>query len=106
MATQSASSSVYIWSGTDKSGNKSKGEITGTTQANAKALLRKQGIVAKSVKKKPKPLFGERGKAIKAMDISIFNVERMRDKQRAADSELPPNSKKLLLILILLISYP
>ncbi|MFK8021230.1 MAG: type II secretion system F family protein [Pseudomonadales bacterium] len=72
MATRSVSPSVYIWSGTDKSGNKSKGEITGTTQANAKALLRKQGIVAKSVKKKAKPLFGERGKAIKAMDISIF----------------------------------
>lgn len=72
MATQAATSNVYVWQGTDKRGNKTKGEITGTTQANAKALLRKQGIVAKSVKKKPKPMFGSRGKKITPADICVF----------------------------------
>ncbi len=72
MATQAATSNVYVWQGTDKRGNKTKGEITGTTQANAKALLRKQGIVAKSVKKKPKPMFGSRGKRITPADICVF----------------------------------
>lgn len=72
MATQAVSSNVYVWQGTDKRGNKTKGEITGTTQANAKALLRKQGIVANSVKKKPKPMFGTRGKKITPSDVCIF----------------------------------
>ncbi|MEM8499547.1 MAG: type II secretion system F family protein [Pseudomonadota bacterium] len=72
MATQVATSNVYVWQGTDKRGNKTKGEITGTTQANAKALLRKQGIVANSVKKKPKPMFGSRGKKITPADICVF----------------------------------
>ncbi len=72
MATQAVSSNVYVWQGTDKRGNKTKGEITGTTQANAKALLRKQGIVASSVKKKPKPMFGSRGKKITPADVCIF----------------------------------
>lgn len=72
MATQAATSNVYVWQGTDKRGNKTKGEITGTTQANAKALLRKQGIVANSVKKKPKPMFGSRGKKITPADICVF----------------------------------
>jgi type IV pilus assembly protein PilC len=38
----------------------------------AKAQLRRQGIKTKSVRKKPKPLFGGQGKAIKAADIAIF----------------------------------
>lgn len=72
MATQAATSQIYVWRGTDKRGKKTKGEITGTTTANAKALLRKQGIVSATVRKKPKPLFGERKKAIKPADIAIF----------------------------------
>lgn len=72
MATASAETQVFVWQGTDRRGKKAKGEIIGTNQASAKAQLRKQGITANTVKKKPKSLFGERGKAITPADISIF----------------------------------
>jgi len=38
----------------------------------AKAQLRQQGIKPKTVRRKPKALFGGKGKAIKAADIAIF----------------------------------
>lgn len=63
---------VFIYKGIDKKGNKIEGEITSTTSAMAKAQLIKQGIRAKNVKKKPKPLFGGQGKPIKPMDIALF----------------------------------
>ncbi len=72
MATATAKTSTYIWSGVDKQGKASKGEVTGTSQAIVKAQLRKQGIMPKSVKKKPKPLFGSGGKKIRPQDIAIF----------------------------------
>jgi len=72
MATSAIRSSVFLWSGTDKSGRSSKGEIQAASQAMAKAQLRQQGIKPKSVRKKPKPLFGGKGKPIKPADIAIF----------------------------------
>ena len=72
MATTAIRSDVFTWSGKDKTGRASKGEISAVSQAMAKAQLRKQGITPKSVRKKPKPLFGGKGKAIKAADIAIF----------------------------------
>ncbi|MGI9287904.1 MAG: type II secretion system F family protein [Pseudomonadales bacterium] len=72
MATQTASSSIFVYQGVNKGGKKTSGEIRGTNQANAKALLRKQGIIAQKVKKKAKPLFGDRKKPITPMDISVF----------------------------------
>ncbi|MDZ7784469.1 MAG: type II secretion system F family protein [Halioglobus sp.] len=72
MATSAIRSNVFLWSGTDKSGRASKGEIQAASQAMAKAQLRQQGIKPKSVRKKPKPLFGGKGKAIKPADIAIF----------------------------------
>ena len=72
MATATRSD-VFTWNGIDKNGRSSKGEISATSSAMAKAQLRRQGIKPKSVKKKPKALFGSgEGKAIKAADISIF----------------------------------
>lgn len=62
---------VFIWQGTDKQGRKTRGEMTSSTPALVKAQLRKQGIAAKSVKRKPKPLFSSK-KAIKPADIAIF----------------------------------
>jgi type IV pilus assembly protein PilC len=41
--------------------------------ALVKAQLLKQGISARSVSKKPKPLFGASGKAIKPADIAVFS---------------------------------
>ncbi|QFU74994.1 type II secretion system F family protein [Halioglobus maricola] len=63
---------LYIWAGTDKNGRTTKGEINASSQAMAKAQLRRQGVVPKSVKKKPKPLFGGKGKPIKPEDIATF----------------------------------
>ena len=47
-----AESATFVWEGTDKQGRKSKGEISSSTPAIAKAELRRQGIVATKVKKK------------------------------------------------------
>jgi len=73
MATSAIKNETFAWSGTDKAGRTSKGEIEAASQAMAKAQLRQQGIKPRSVRKKPKPLFGGgQGKAIKAADIAIF----------------------------------
>ena len=72
MATSTISGNIFTWSGTDKAGRPSKGEIKAVSQAMAKAQLRQQGINPKTVKKKPKPLFGGKGKPIKPADIAIF----------------------------------
>ena len=72
MATTAARGNIFTWSGTDKTGRSSKGEIHATTTSMAKAQLRRQGIKPKSVRKKAKPLFGGSGKPIKPADISIF----------------------------------
>jgi type IV pilus assembly protein PilC len=71
MATESAQS-VYVWQGFDKNGNKSNGEIPGTSQALVKAQLRKQGVNPTKVKKKSKDLFGPKKQAIKPGDIAVF----------------------------------
>ena len=72
MATTAIKNELFTWSGKDKNGRQGKGEIHATSQAMARAQLRRQGINPKSVRKKPKPLFGGQGKAIKAADIAIF----------------------------------
>ncbi|MEH6516583.1 MAG: type II secretion system F family protein [Halioglobus sp.] len=71
MAT-AARADIFTWSGKDKNGRDSKGEITASSQSLARAQLRRQGIKAKSVRKKAKPLFGGKGKPIKVADIAIF----------------------------------
>ncbi|MEE4277042.1 MAG: type II secretion system F family protein, partial [Halieaceae bacterium] len=70
MAT--ATSEAFLWSGTDKNGRQTKGEINAPSQAMARAQLRQRGINPRSVKRKPKPLFGARRKPIKAADIAVF----------------------------------
>jgi type IV pilus assembly protein PilC len=72
MATSAIRNDIFTWSGTDKAGRPSKGEIEAISPAMAKAQLRQQGIKPKSVRKKGKPLFGGQGKPIKASDIAIF----------------------------------
>ena len=68
MATQN----TFVWTGLDKSGRKNQGEIVAASQALAKAQLRKQGISAKTVKRKAKPLFSFGSKKIKSSDIALF----------------------------------
>ncbi|WP_131668610.1 type II secretion system F family protein [Psychrobacter pygoscelis] len=62
----------FIYEGTNRRGQRIKGETTSRSMDLAKATLRKQGIKVKSIKKKPKPLF-EFKKPIKAIDIAIFS---------------------------------
>ncbi len=71
MATE-AVQNIYVWQGTDKAGNKTKGEIQGSSQALVKAQLRKQGVNPTKVKRKPKEIFGAKKQKIKPADIAVF----------------------------------
>lgn len=62
---------TFVWEGTNKKGEKIKGESLGPSEGLVKADLRRQGINPNRVKKKPKPLFQAK-KAIKTKDIAIF----------------------------------
>lgn len=64
---------IFTWHGTDKQGKKIKGEQSAATVNVAKAILRRQGITALKVKKKPKDLFSPRKPAIKPSDIAVFS---------------------------------
>jgi type IV pilus assembly protein PilC len=70
---QAAKADMFVYEGTDKRGQKVKGEMSSTSDALVKATLRRQGITPVRVKKKPKPLFGGGGKAISAKDIAVFS---------------------------------
>jgi type IV pilus assembly protein PilC len=61
---------VFNYKGINRKGNKKSGEIKATSIAEAKALLRQQGVTPSAVKKKPKSLFGDE-KRITAMDIAV-----------------------------------
>lgn len=65
-------STIFVYKGVNRKGQKVEGEISGTSQALIKAQLAKQGIRPKVLRKKPKPLFGGGGKKIKSMDIASF----------------------------------
>lgn len=104
---QIATSNTYVYKGIDKKGNKIQGEINGGSPTIVKTLLAKQGITARSVSKKPKPLFGSSGKAIKPADIAVFS-RQMATMMKAgvplvqafdivADGLENPNLKKLVL---------
>lgn len=68
-----AANTVYAWKGTDKSGRKTKGEITSSNANIAKAELRKQGIKPSSVKKKSAGFnFSQLGAKITPGDIALF----------------------------------
>lgn len=67
-----AESAVFVWEGTDRQGRKSKGEISSSTPAIAKAELRRQGIVATKVKKKSAGLGLGGGGKVKPADVALF----------------------------------
>ena len=62
---------TFIWSGSDRTGRSTQGEISAPSVAIAKAQLRRQGINAKRVKKKAKPLLSF-GNSIIPNDIAVF----------------------------------
>ena len=59
---------TFTWSGTDRRGKKVSGELEAQGPAFVRSTLRREGISAKTIRKKPKPLFS---KKIKPKDISI-----------------------------------
>jgi type IV pilus assembly protein PilC len=63
----------FLYEGTNRRGQKIKGEIPSKNMALAKAILRKQGVNVTSIRKKAKnPLAFMLKKKIKPMDIAIF----------------------------------
>ena len=68
-----AANQVFAWEGTDKTGKKTKGEITSTNANVAKAELRKQGINPTVVKKKGGGFdLSSLGAKITPGDIALF----------------------------------
>ena len=64
---------IYKWSGKAANGEAVKGEITGASEQEVKAYLRKQRIIPKSVSKKPKSLFASfGGGSVNDKDLVIF----------------------------------
>ncbi|WP_395143532.1 type II secretion system F family protein [Moraxella atlantae] len=61
----------FVYDGTNRRGERVKGETTSRNIDLARAQLRKQGISVKTIKKKPKPLLAMK-KSIKPIDIAIF----------------------------------
>ena len=70
-AAKKVKSDTFAWEGTDKKGNKTKGEMNAGSIAIVNALLRRQGINPTKVRKAPKPLFTVK-KKILPKDIAIF----------------------------------
>ncbi|WP_428820606.1 type II secretion system F family protein [Microbulbifer sp. MCCC 1A16149] len=103
---KAATAVAYIYKGVDTKGNKVDGEITGTNPALIKAQLRRQGIIANRVQKKPKPLFGGK-KKIKPGDIALFTrqlatmmkagVPLVQSFEIVADGSDNPGVKELIL---------
>lgn len=74
MATKAEQILTFVYEGSDRRGQKVKGEISGKNLALAKAQLRKQGISAQKVyKKRANLLAGLSKKKVTAMDIAIFS---------------------------------
>ena len=72
MAEKALKLSVFAWEGTDKKGNRVKGESRGTNPNLIKAELRRQGVLPIKVKKKSGLGSAAKGKAITPKDIAIF----------------------------------
>src|SRR5215216_4307673 len=66
----SAQQSPYVWEGTDKKGKRIKGKMLAVSEAAVKADLRRQGVLAKRVRKEVQ-LF-KSGKKVDAQDIALF----------------------------------
>jgi type IV pilus assembly protein PilC len=72
MATQASKLVSFDWEGTDRTGKKVKGSISGNNIALVKAQLRKQGINPTKVRKPAFSFGGPKKKKITPFDIAIF----------------------------------
>lgn len=59
---------TFIWSGKNRSGQRLSGEMEAYSPAFVRNTLRKEGVTAKTIRKKPKELFS---KKIKPKDVSV-----------------------------------
>ena len=59
---------TFIWSGVDRSGKKVSGEIEAHGPAFARGMLRKEGVITKKIRKKPREFLG---KKIKPKDVAV-----------------------------------
>jgi type IV pilus assembly protein PilC len=66
----SAQQSPFVWEGTDKKGKRVKGKMLAVSEAAVKADLRRQGVLAKRVRKESQ-LF-KSGKKVTSEDIALF----------------------------------
>ncbi|GAB3011422.1 type II secretion system F family protein [Bowmanella dokdonensis] len=64
---------TFTWQGKNRKGQAIKGEITAKSLAEARNLLRRQGVSATRVKKFSKPLFGKGSEKINAADICVLS---------------------------------
>ncbi|GMR20921.1 MAG: type II secretion system F family protein [Gammaproteobacteria bacterium] len=62
---------TFKWEGVNKKGKKLKGEMDGASAAYINAMLRRQGISPKKVRKAPKPLFNVK-KKITPKEVAVF----------------------------------
>jgi type IV pilus assembly protein PilC len=70
---QAEDTPLFAYEGTNRRGQKVKGEVPSKNMALAKAVLRKQGVNVTSIRKKSKNMFGALSrKRISPMDIAIF----------------------------------
>ena len=72
MAEKALKLDVFAWEGTDKKGNRVKGESRGNNPNLIKAELRRQGVTPLKVKKKSALATAGKGKKILPKDIAIF----------------------------------
>jgi type IV pilus assembly protein PilC len=70
MAQAAVQQAQYVWEGTDKKGKRLKGRMLAVSESAVKADLRKQGVLAKKVRKEMQ-LF-KSGKSITTEDIALF----------------------------------
>ncbi len=74
MAEAAIRKDVFLWEGLDRSGRRVKGEMSSTSDATVKALLRRQGVNPLKVRKKPGSLFGGlRKKKVTPKDVAVFS---------------------------------
>ncbi|WJW74934.1 type II secretion system F family protein [Thiohalobacter sp. IOR34] len=72
MAEKALKQGLFAWEGTDKRGNRVKGESRAASQAMIKADLRRQGITPIKVRKKSALASASKKKKILPKDIAIF----------------------------------
>ena len=64
---------IFTWEGTDRKGNRVKGETRAATIALARADLRRQGITPLKLRKKSTSIFSNTKKKITTKDIAVFS---------------------------------